>query len=83
MLKIEIFDEKTGFPTTDNSNRMLNNLITYAFNTGYEDTPQPKLPRKAKRRHKHASALMFANAFMNDLLGNARRILEMADSREK
>lgn len=82
MLKIEIFDEKTGVPDTDNSNRMLNNMITYAFNIGYEDSAQPNLPRKAKRAHKHASALTFANAFINDMLANARRIIEMADSKE-
>jgi len=82
MLKIEIFDEKTGIPTTDNSNRMLNALITYAFKVSYEDTWHPKMSRRAKRHYKHNKALTFANSFINNMLGNARRILEMADSRE-
>ena len=83
MMRIKIFDEKTGVPTTDNSNRMLNALITYAFEVSYRDTWHPKMSRRAKRYYKHDKALAFANAFLSNLMGNARRILEMADSREK
>lgn len=82
MLKIEIFDEKTGIPTTDNSNRMLNALITYAFKASYEEVQHPKMSREAKRAYKHRLGLAFANAFINNMMENARRILEMADSKE-
>lgn len=82
MLKIEIFDEKTGIPTTDNSNRMLNALITYAFKVSYEEARHPKMSRRAKHGYKHNLGLAFANSFINNMLGNARRILEMVDSRE-
>jgi len=82
MLKIEIFDEKTGIPATDNSNRMLNALITYAFKVSYEETQHPKMSRNAKRGYKHSLGLAFANSFITNMVGNARRILEMADLKE-
>ena len=82
MLKILIFDEKTGVPDTDNSNRMLNTLVTYAFNVGYEDTPHPKMSRKAKKQYKGTKALLFANGFVTNLVATAQEIIKTAESRE-
>lgn len=81
MLKILIFDEKTGVPDTDNSNRMLNALVTYAFQVGYEDTPHPKMSRKAKKGYKRTKALVFANGFITNLVATAQEIIKTAESR--
>lgn len=85
MVKIKVFDEKTGVPATDNDNRMLNMLMTHASDDYYAScaiNDGDMLPRKLKKEFKKEQALYFAREIIQNMFVYAQKVIAATESRE-